>query len=194
MKLSHYLLPLSLALSLSAALFGPRTAHLEPGSRPAFTAALPREVNPGGFVLYQPFNHADGQVADGTHTHGEKQYKQTIERWVAVGFLRVEEADADPSRLEYWYLSKGDESSTATTPHVPFVEEYFWPGRSTPTADKHTYWSDLPIRFERRNDLSGAVDLAAFVTEVSATYGYDLSASGGKFERHDASAQLASGY
>jgi len=77
---------------------------------------------------------------------------------------------------------------------VPFVEKYYWPGRSSPTADKHVDWSDLCVRFLRRNDLSGTVDLDEFIAEVGTVYGFALAASAGKFERYDHTAVKAAGY
>lgn len=156
--------------------------------------SIPEHV-PGGFVLYQPFDDTDSMVADGTYTHNQKSYSQSIVRWVAVGFLHVEEDKDDSDQLnEHWFLSKGDKNSTATSPYIPFVEQYFWPGRVSPTDEKHAYWNNLPVRFERRNDLSGAADLDEFVSEVSTTYGYSVSAAAGDFSRYNAAAKKDSAY
>lgn len=172
---------------------------VRPTSLPAPDPAPPRlsappEAEAGGFLLFQPFNHADGVVADGTHTHNGKTYTQTKVRWAPVGFLYIVESDEEGQRLEHWYLSKVNENSSTSNTTAPFVEPYFWPGRATPAAEKHAYWNDLPVRFLRRNDLSGAADLSEFVAEVGTTYGYDLSASAGDFTRQDATAATASGY
>ncbi|MEZ6015216.1 MAG: hypothetical protein R3F49_08890 [Planctomycetota bacterium] len=163
----------------------------------ATNIAIP-EIDSGGYVLYQPFDGTDSQVDDGLYPKvpvGEaRQYAQTIVRWTAVGFLRVEAVTTDGVRQEHWYLSKATKASSVTASPVSIVDQYFWPGRISPTAEKHTYWNNLPIRFLRRNDLSGAADLDEFVEEVEATYGYDLKASAGDFTRYDAAAAKAAGY
>lgn len=193
-KLASFLIPLPLVLLVLALTVG---AGLSPSKRPAPSTmgpALPPEVEIGGFVLYQPFDHADSVVAEQAYTHDGKTYTQSKVRWTPVGFLCVLEDVETSERKEHWFLSKGDETSTTSSTTVPFVEKYFWPGRSTPSGDKHVYWDNLPMRFLRRNDLSGAVSVAAFTAEVMETYGYDLSATAGKFERHDATVAKSSAY
>jgi hypothetical protein len=152
------------------------------------------ENSVGGFVLYQPMNDADGQVSGNPYTHNGKSYSVTTVRWTPVGFLRVEENDAEDQYLERWYMSKGDKDSTATTPPVAFVTKYFWAGRASPSNEKHADWNDLPVRFERRNDLSGTVDLEEFIAEVGSVYGFSLAATAGDFVRFDHSTSKATGY
>jgi hypothetical protein len=118
----------------------------------------------------------------------------TTTRWLAVGFLRVEPADSEGVVVEHWYLSVGDADSTVTGSPVAFVGKHFWPGRSSPAGEKHIDWNDLPVRFVRRNDLSGTVDLEAFIAEVGSVYGFALAASAGKFVRYDHSSTKAAGY
>jgi len=183
-------LHLVLAAGLAAiTLWSSHSTPPEPSPRRALA-----ENSTGGFILYQPFNDADGQFPGESFTKNSKQYPVTTVRWVAVGFLRVEDGESEGELVERWYLSKGDATSTVTGSTVPFVEKYFWPGRSSPTGDKHLDWNDLSVRFLRRNDLSGTVDLAAFIEEVGTEYGFALAASAGQFTRYDHTAQKATGY
>lgn len=189
---------LSLVVCVALASFWNRAAGpSEPESVSLSVSALrPAAVEnaTGGFILYQPFNDADGQIPGEPYSKNDKQYSVTTVRWAVVGFLRVEEGEEEGEIVEHWYLSKADTASTVTESLVPFVEVYFWPGRSSPNSEKHIDWNDLPIRFVRRNDLSGAVDLDAFVAEVASVYGFTLAANAGKFERYDHKAAKAAGY
>jgi len=152
------------------------------------------ETSTGGFILYQPFNDADGQISGEPFEKNDKLYPVTTVRWTAVGFLRVEEGEEEAELREHWYLSTTATTSSVTGSPVPFVEKYYWPGRSSPTGDKHVDWNDLPVRFVRRNDLSGTVDLDEFIEEVGTVYGFSLAANAGKFERYDHTATKAAGY
>jgi hypothetical protein len=187
----HLLLASGLALT---SLWSVAPAPLAPSPFELARRASAVENETGGFVLYQPFNHADGQVPLDPFPKNGKQYSVTTVRWVAVGFLRVEEGDEEGQLSEHWFLSKTDTTTSQPESPVPFVEKYYWPGRATPAADKHVDWNDLPVRFQRRNDLSGTVDLAEFIAEVGSVYGFALAATEGKFERYDHTAAKAAGY
>jgi len=83
--------------SLASARFEP--APIEPER---MTSVV--ENNTGGFVLYQPFNDADGQISGEPFSKNGKLYPVTTVRWAPVGFLRVEEGENEGELIEHWYL------------------------------------------------------------------------------------------